>query len=577
MKKIKAYILAHKVISTIVVLAVVYAGYWGYKKTHNTSGVTLYVEAPATTGTIVSSITGTGQVAALNQVNIQPQVSGLLTSVDVQPGEAVGDGRLLFTIDNTSAVQAVTDAQANLESAQINLNKLQIQDSQDNLNSTLTKGYDDGFSTVTNTFLDLPGIMSGLNDMFFTGTISKNGQWNIDWYQGEVSAADTTTVLTYKQNFTDAYNAALAAYNANFSDYKSASRASDNATIDALTTETYNTVKLISSAIKSANNYIDFVNTSLQENPANVPPAIIAANVATLNTYTSETNTDVESLLSSETEIQSDKEAFDNSDLDIQSSQLSITQAQNALQEAKNNLAYYSITAPFGGIIASVPVQKGQNVGSGTTLATIITTQQIATISLNEVDVSKIQLGDKVTVTFDAIPDLTTAGTVSEIDSLGTVSQGVVDYNIQISFDTNDSRVKPGMSVNAAIITNVAQDVLTVPNSAIKTTGGTSYVQVFATPLPAPVAGAQGSPSLVPPTLQPVTIGVADNTSTQILSGLNAGDEVVTRTIAPTAASATASTAPSILGATGVRTAGGIGGGGFGGGATRAPATAVTR
>ena len=228
MKKIKAYILAHKVISTIVVLAVVYAGYWGYKKTHNTSGVTLYVEAPATTGTIVSSITGTGQVAALNQVNIQPQVSGLLTSVDVQPGEAVGDGRLLFTIDNTSAVQAVTDAQANLESAQINLNKLQIQDSQDNLNSTLTKGYDDGFSTVTNTFLDLPGIMSGLNDMFFTGTISKNGQWNIDWYQGEVSAADTTTVLTYKQNFTDAYNAALAAYNANFSDYKSASRASYN-------------------------------------------------------------------------------------------------------------------------------------------------------------------------------------------------------------------------------------------------------------------------------------------------------------------------------------------------------------
>jgi multidrug efflux pump subunit AcrA (membrane-fusion protein) len=182
-------------------------------------------------------------------------------------------------------------------------------------------------------------------------------------------------------------------------------------------------------------------------------------------------------------------------------------------------------------------------------LRTIITTQQNATVSLNEVDIAKIQLGQKVTLTFDAVPNLTIAGKVSQIDSIGTVSQGVVNYNVKINFDTNDAKIKPGMTANAAIITNVAQDVLTVPNSAVKNQGGTTYVQMFDTPLPAPLPGVQGSPSSVPPTQQIVVVGVSDNTSTEIISGLNEGDEIVTKTI--TSATTTTATAPSILGTPG--------------------------
>ena len=351
-----------------------------------------------------------------------------------------------------------------------------------------------------------------------------------------------------KQTFVDSYNAALKAYNTNFSNYQSVTRTSDSATMEALITQTYATVKSISDAIKNANNYIDFVNASIQKVNNSNPPSIIAANIATLNNYTNETNTHLQDLLSIETEIQSNKDATTNDSLDAQSSQLGIVQKQNALQDAKDNLADYSIYAPFNGTIASIPVQKGDDIGSGTTLGTIITSQQTATIALNEVDIAKIQLGQKVTLTFDAVPDLTISGKVVQIDSIGTVTQGVVDYNVKISFDTYDSRIKPGMSVNAAIITKVEQDVLTVPNSAVKTTGGVSYVQMFDTPLPAPLPGAQGSPSTVPPRQQPVTIGISNDTSTEIISGLNEGDEIVTRTIVPTATATT--TAPSILGST---------------------------
>jgi len=116
--------------------------------------------------------------------------------------------------------------------------------------------------------------------------------------------------------------------------------------------------------------------------------------------------------------------------------------------------------------------------------------------------------------------------------------------------------------VNADIITAIKQNVLMVPNGAIKTQGGASYVQTFAAPLATPLAGAQGSPSPTPPKSQIVVTGISNATSTEIVSGLNVGDIIVTKTIASTtAASTTTSTAPSILG--------GVGGAGRTGGAVR--------
>ena len=249
----------------------------------------------------------------------------------------------------------------------------------------------------------------------------------------------------------------------------------------------------------------------------------------------------------------------------MQSEELAVTQAQNSLLDAEQTLSECYVAAPFSGIIASVPVIKGDNVSSGTTLATIITSNDLATVTLSEVDVAKISLGDKATLTFNAIPNLTIAGQVVEIDSVGTVSQGVVNYNVQISFDaTNYGNVKPGMSVNANIITTIKQNVLSVPNSAIKTTGGVSYVQTFTTPLAAPLAGVQGSPSLTPPQSQAVTTGISNATSTEIVSGLNEGDTIVTKTITSTTATTSTSTAPSILGSTSAK-------GGAGGGEVRIP------
>ncbi len=559
--KIKTYALAHKIISTIVIIIILGGGYLGYQKITTPAGVVRYVTSKVTTGTIIASITDSGQVSAFNQINVTPQVSGTITGVNVKPGDHVRAGETLFVIDDTSAQQAVRDAEIGVQNANLALQKLQLQDSTDTLNTALTQAYDNGFTSVSNTFLDLPSVTNGINNMFFEST---NGttQQNIDWYAEQVTSTETAQAMLYKQNFMDAYKLATTAYTQNSSDYKTITRTSDDTAIDGLISETYTTTKLIADEIQAANNYIDFVDTTLQKYNFKVP-TIITTQEASLNTYTSEINSHLSDLLSSETSISSNEEALPSSDLDVQSAQISIQQANNTLTDAKQTLADCYVTAPFGGVMSSVPVIVGDTAGSGTTLGTIITSEDLATVTLSEVDVAKIALGDQATLTFDAIPNLTIAGEVTEIDSVGTVSSGVVNYNVQISFDaTNDGGVKPGMSVNADIITAVKQNVLMVPNGAIKTQGGVSYVQTFATALPAPLPGVQGSPSATPPKSQIVVTGISNNTSTEIVSGLNAGDIIVTKTITSATTSTTTSTAPSILG--------GVGGGGrVGGGAVR--------
>jgi len=146
-------------------------------------------------------------------------------------------------------------------------------------------------------------------------------------------------------------------------------------------------------------------------------------------------------------------------------------------------------------------------------MGSIITNDKIANITLNEVDIAKVKLGQKVDITFDALDDLSIVGEVAEIDTLGTVSQGVVSYNVKISFDTEDGRVKPGMSITANIIVESANNVIVVSSSAVKTMGDKSFVQVM----------------LENGTIERknIEIGITDDVSIEIKNGINEGDKIV--------------------------------------------------
>jgi RND family efflux transporter MFP subunit len=589
----------HKFAFGFLVILLVGGGYYVNKTYNNTAGETKYVLTAAKKETLITSVTGSGQVSVFHQIDIKPKASGELVKVLGVNGQSVKAGAALAYIDATDADRTVRDAKINLDSANLALQKLKqpadaltilqaenslsqakvaLQTAQDNLKSS----YDDGFNNVSNAFLDLPNIMSGLNDIVL-GYAYNQGQANSDYYYDKTVGYDDTA-NKYRDDVNAKYAAARAAYDKNFADYKAASRSSDTDTIDTLINETYDTAKSISEAVKSSNNQIQFFEDQLTKRLLKTP-VIADTQLTSLNNYTAKTNTHLSNLFSTKQTIQTSRDTIVNANmsiaektkslaelrtgadpLDIRAQNITIQQRQYALSDAQSNLANYVVTAPFDGVIASMNFKKSDIVSTGDSVATLITKQRTANISLNEIDAAKIAVGQKATLTFDAVDGLSITGEVSLVDMIGTVSQGVVTYNIQIIFDTQDDRIKPGMSVSAAIITDVKQDVLTVPSGAVKTQGSINYIETLDGVTTA--TDSKGIASTTPPIQKQVEIGTTSDTSTEITSGLNEGDLVITKTIAPTTGgTAAATTAPSLFGTSG---RGGIGGAVGGGGGFRA-------
>lgn len=231
-----------------------------------------------------------------------------------------------------------------------------------------------------------------------------------------------------------------------------------------------------------------------------------------------------------------------------------ITQAEKSLaasladyRNIQANAGKRKVTAQIDGTVNAVNIKNGDDLGrlsgSSNSQAPIIIgdlNTLKARVEVNEVDIPSVSIGQKATLTFNAIDGLSVTGKVEKMDSLGTLTQGVVTYNVTISLNSPDSRIRPEMSVSAAIITGVKQDVLVVPNSAVKSQNGESFVQVL--------KNGQTAPQQVL-----VEAGMSNNTDTEIIGGINAGDNVVTQIIDPNAAATSSSS-----------------GGGFGGGAFRA-------
>ena len=214
-----------------------------------------------------------------------------------------------------------------------------------------------------------------------------------------------------------------------------------------------------------------------------------------------------------------------------------ISQSQAALNNA--SLAYQltsgTITAPTSGVIGDLVITKGMQIGSSNTTAgssTNTSNQAIASIqtgnsttvsvSISEVDVPQIKVGQEATVTFDALSNKTFTGKVVGIDTTGSVSSGVVTYPAIIVLDESENDIYPNMSATANIITKIDDNVLLVPSSAVSTVGTSSTVRVL----------QNGQITTVP-----VTVSDSSSSQTALTSGLSEGQTVVTSVVSGTSGS----------------------------------------
>jgi HlyD family secretion protein len=157
----------------------------------------------------------------------------------------------------------------------------------------------------------------------------------------------------------------------------------------------------------------------------------------------------------------------------LQGSQAQIAQARAALNQNKVNLSHTVITAPVDGIVISRNVDVGQTVAASMSAPTLFVIAQDLTemqvqASVDEADIGRIQSGQAVTFRVDAYPTDTFTGTVSQVRLQPQVVQNVVSYTTVIDVPNPDGKLKPGMTANVSIEIARADDVLAVPNAALR-------------------------------------------------------------------------------------------------------------
>jgi HlyD family secretion protein len=587
--RLTLYVRNHKLTSGIIVLALIGGGYYAYANTRPATPAQ-YVLAMVTRGTVLSTVTGSGQISALDQLAVKPLGSGQVVEVDAVAGQQIAQGQTIAILDERSALTSIAQAKASLQSAQANYDsvmagetgtslavdqaslagaQLSLANTEQGLLTKISQTYTTANSDIVNkTFPLFTNPMTSNPQLYISGVNFNNAalQSEVD---NELSQVETTLSQwkTEINTFSSATDPVAAANDA-------------IANLKIMDTFFGNLATLFNSYALATNSSaqssvtsttIDNGNINSDKNTASSAQTDVESGISNLQTSIQSVQSSVSSLAQSQAAY--NLKVAPPTALAAASAQSQLVSAQASLQAAYNTYNNNVISAPISGTLAEIAVHVGDQASSGTAAATIVTSQQVAIIPFNEVDVSKVKVGQKVTLTFDALPAITLTGKVAQVDPIGTVTQGVVNYNVTIALDTQNDQIKPNMSVSVSIITGISQDVLVVPNAAIQTANSLSYVGLatgIATSTPAS-PGASGAVYLdAAPVPTAVTTGLSNDTETEVDSGLKEGDVIVQQTIAGTAAAKTTTTSGLSLLGGGNR---GFGGGGGGGAAARTTTT----
>ncbi len=621
----KSFIKVHKIWSIIIAVVIIAAGYFTVSKISSSGSTIQYTFQRVTRGNLVVSVAGSGQVSTLSQIDIKPnttgqsQTLGQIISVNVKNGDYVKAGQVVAVLDGKNALQSLNQAESSVTSAQASYDKLTggLTDAQQfSLNNSLTSAQTSLTNAKQNILLQLRSAyetVSGdvyLNtDSFFTNPTTANPvitlagvNFTSQQYQNDVNQGryniqsilnNWNNTITEQESMdasstTDDY--IVGSINQTISDLNTVRNYFDDMT-------TLFSLYSVSSN-SSGQSSIDSDRGTASSARGNID-SLISSLTSTLQSY----NNDITQLQQAEQNYSIQQEPASADDVAV--SKANLENAESNLATAQQTYQSRIITAPFDGQIGGLNAEVGQVVSSSDSLGTLITSDKVINVTLNEIDAAKVSAGDAVAITFDALPGVADTGKVTYIDPLGTVSQGVVSYAVQISMDTQDTQVETGMTAEVTITTTEHDNTLVIPTSAIQTSGGKKYVLIANIPMTNSTSSASstsrsfatssynfasttrasssrqfGSSSTnrtvssasittqYPVVKVQITTGISNDTTTEVLTGITAGQLVVTKTTTvKSSTTATKSAATSATTSVGGGAGGFTGGGGFGGGA----------
>ncbi len=441
-----------KIIPILIVIALLVVGYLGIsalRARQQQSAIENYNTVPASRGTLMATIGATGMVRSNQTAILAWQTSGKVDQIDISLGDSVAAGQVLASLEQASLSQAVILAQSDLINAQNALDDL--------LNS------------------DLP-TATALQNLYKAQRAAIEAERAIDRFEEE----------DYKDDLEDARNDVID----RMEDLKEAQEdfepyedwAEDNETRRERKQDLDDAQNAYDEAVRVVN---------LLELEQNLTQANLQAAQA--------------ALANAQREYDRLKDGPDPDDIAVLEARIAATQA---------TLDMAHIETPFAGTITAINNKVGDRVSPGTTAFRLDDLSRLLVdVRISEVDINRIGVGQSVRLTFDAILDKEYSGVVSEVSGVGQVTQGIVEFAVTVELTDPDENVRPGMTAAVNIIAEQTDNVLLVPNRAVRVVDGERVVYIL----------NNGSLALVA-----VTLGASSGTESEVIGGsLRAGDLIV--------------------------------------------------
>lgn len=571
-----------RIIWTIILLLIV-AGIW-YNQTKSKTNAANIQTAKVSAQNLEQTVLSTGQVVSETNLSLSFQVGGVVEQVAVITGSQVKAGDTLAVLSQANAKAALTSANGQLAQAGANYRKVVAGATNEQINVS-QKAVDSARVAYTNALSQLEMVKSStaatisqaqttLDDLQSPTTTSDNKRSAIlvvianqlstvkgdldkqkrilddDDLKDTFGAADFSSLNNFKmsnakvQPLLDRANLSLSvaqAYKSDANIYQAVSDAIEvlNQNINSLNycyTALQNSVVSSNLTQTELDAYKTTINTQLSVETSGIT-TINSSRQALTDAITTATNALTNSKLSATSQINSAQNQINSTKAALQQSEATLNQqkakaqpadidaakaqllsAQGSVEAAQANLNNTVLKAPADGTITQVNTKVGQQ---ATAMQPVFVLQNVnalhAEAYVSEANVASLLIGQSVDYTFDALgPDKHFAGQIMTIDPASTVISGVVNYLVKASLP-NIPEIKPGMTVNMTILVATRENAVSVSSSAIINKNGEQYVRVI------------DDSKLKTYHEQKVETGLqADGGQVEILSGLSAGQEIVT-------------------------------------------------
>jgi RND family efflux transporter MFP subunit len=516
-------------ISVLVLAGLASGGYWYYTSriasADSATGDGAYTQVvEVTQGNLSNSLSVVGSLEAVQGADLAfTEMSGTakLLSLEVQIGQTVASGQVLATIDSAPYQQALDEARSHLLAAEEALADLQtpptaltiaqaevavaaaeqtLEQARANLadlTAPALTSLEEAVRDAQDT-LDLLDLESELAERDSLAQSERDLTYTVAWYQLHIAQLEELVAqnkanleqretITAEQEQLAKARADLARVQAERELARQA-RAAQRAEAQAALAEAQEAL----SEARAGGDKLELAQAELAVRQAEVALEAAQEDRAELEEGTDPT--------------------------DVAAAQAEVDARRLAVSDAETALAGTQLVAPFDGTVLEIYASAGDPVGASTSIVTLANLESFQVVaSVDETTIRQVSAGQEAVISFDAYPDQSFTGEVLSVPLYGTLQGDVTVYDVPLSLEGAEAlNLLVGMTANVELQVGQATDALLVPTMALTRANGGYQVLVPNT------ADPSGEPETVP-----VQVGLSDGTYTQILKGLNAGDQVL--------------------------------------------------